>query len=518
MTGSTYDYIIVGGGSAGCVLANRLSADAANSVLLLEAGRSHRHPLVSIPLGYGTTVYSPGFAHQFRSKPDPTTHGRSHLLPRGRLLGGSSSINGMIYIRGQQADYDLWAQQGATGWGWESVAPYFDGPLHIEEARNSFPICEQLIRAGLNTGIPFNDDFNGADQEGIGYYRLTMKNGRRWSAADAYLDPADQRINLTIKTGASVSRVEFDGSRAIGVTTSAGEFRASNEVIVAAGAYASPQLLQVSGIGPQSVLNDLDVTPVAISESVGRNLQDHAGPPMAWRLKDNDDSVNRQLTPLGMLGSVVKYALNRRGPMAMPAASVGLFVKSRADKPRPDLQFHCLPVSGADSDDAEQQQVDPFPGFTMMPYLMHPASRGEVIAQSTDMDEAPAITTNYFEATSDLEAVVDGMKLASKLAETEPFASHVESRIRPMPEADTDAALGEYARAHAHTGYHPVGTCRMGSDPAAVVDPSCRVRGIDGLRVIDASVMPSLISGNTHAATVMIAEKAAHTMLNEIPA
>lgn len=526
----TWDYVIIGGGSAGCVLANRLSADPGTSVLLLEAGGSHRHPLISTPLGYGLTVNSPRFAYQFRSGKDDTTHGRQHQLPRGRVLGGSSSINGMIYIRGQHQDYDNWAQLGATGWDWESVRPYFvgsvsqqhgasewhsdSGPLRIEDNRNQFAACEALIKSGINLGIPRNDDFNGRSQEGIGHYQTTMRGGRRWSAANAYIDPVRQRENLSIKTGIQVDRIAFDGSRAVAVNTSAGDFAARQEIILAAGAYGSPQLLQVSGIGPRHVLETLDVKPVLVHDSVGRNLQDHAGPPMAWRLHRTEDSVNRNLTPSGMIGSLLKYLVTRRGPVSMPAAAVGLFVKSSEDLSRPDLQFHCLPVSGNDSDDASQQQVDPFPGFTMMPYLMHPASRGAVTAISADISVQPHIETNYFQAESDLKAVVSGMRLAERLAQTKPFAALVQSRIRPHADLIAESELEDYARTHAHTGYHPVGTCRMGTDQNAVVDPDCRLTGTENLRVIDASVMPSLISGNTHAATVMIAEKVSDAMIN----
>lgn len=531
MSNSQYDYIIVGGGSAGCVLANRLSADENCSVLLLEAGRSHKHPLIAIPLGYGVTVYSPQFSFQFRSKPDATTHNRTHALPRGRALGGSSSINGMIYIRGQQEDYDLWAQQGATGWDWDSVAPYFrnsvdqargsdkwhatGGPLRVEDSRNHYSVCEQLIKTGENIGFPRNEDFNSESQEGIGYYQSTMKSGLRWSAANGYLDPARHRPNLTIKTSVNVSRIAFDGNQAVGVVTDKGEFTARKEILLASGAYASPQLLQISGIGPAKVLDNIGIEPVQVNENVGQNLQDHAGPPMAWRMQNEADSVNKNLTPLGLIGSVLRYALTRRGVLAMPAAAVGLFVRSRDDKSRPNLQFHCLPVSGADSDDASEQQVDPFPGFTMMPYLMHPESRGSVEAVSTDINEQPEITTNYFENQNDLEAVVSGMRIAQQLADTRPFSDHVVERIRPLPDCASDNDLADYARVHAHTGYHPVGTCRMGSDEGAVVDPECRVRGVNGLRVIDASVMPSLTSGNTHAPVVMVAEKVADGILNK---
>ena len=530
MTETGYDYIIIGGGSAGCVLANRLSSNEDTSILLIESGRSHRNPLISIPIGYGLTANSPDYAYQFRSEPDTTTFNKRHPLPRGKALGGSSSVNGMVYIRGQHADYDQWAQEGATGWDWESVKPYFveavsqqrgvsewhstDGPLRIEDSRNYFPICEMLLQAGEHAGYPRNQDFNGESQEGIGYYQFTMKEGRRWSSANAYLDPAKSRPNLTIRTRERVEYINFDGRRAIGVTTSSGEFQARKEILLAAGAYASPQLLQISGIGPKDVLNSIDVNPILVNEGVGRNLQDHAGPPMAWRLKDAKDSVNRELSPLGMIVSMWKYLVNRRGPLAMPAASVGLFAKSRPDLPRPDLQFHCLPLSGIDTDDG-RQHMDSFPGFTMMPYLMHPRSRGEVRAASRDISASPIITTNYFDASSDLEAVVSGMKIANRLAETRPFAARIESRIRPLPEEISDEALATYARVHAHTGYHPVGTCRMGIDDTAVVDNSCSVHGIEKLRVIDASIMPSLISGNTHATTVMIAEKISAEMLNQ---
>ncbi len=528
-----YDYIIVGGGSAGCVLANRLSHLPSTRVLLLEAGRSHRHPLISIPLGYGSTSASPAFSYQFKSEPDPGTNQRQHHLPRGKCLGGSSSINGMIYIRGQARDFDLWAQAGATGWDWESVKPYFvdsvdqsrgpspwhstHGPLRLEDIKFKLPVCDALIQAGIKMGLPYNEDFNSADQEGIGYYQTTMRNGRRWSAANAYLDSIKNRTNLTIHTQTPIDRIIFDDDRAIGVIAHGQEITATKEVIVCAGAYSSPQLLQVSGVGPKSVLRHLGVNPVVYREQVGENLQDHAGPPMAWRLNHHQDSANKELGALGLIRNAFTYALTRSGVLSMPAAAVGIFARSSDQVGHPDLQFHCLPVSGRDSDEPSQQQVDAFPGFTIMPYLMHPRSRGKVYANSPDAGGDPSIEVNYFADEQDLEAVVSGMRLAQRLVETEPFAAAVCERIRPLADVTTESGYAAYARDHAHTGYHPVGTCRMGSDAEAVVDPHCRVNGTRNLRVVDASVMPSLVSGNTHAATIMIAEKIAAELTQAQP-
>jgi len=528
-----YDYIIVGGGSAGCVLANRLSHLPSTRVLLLEAGRSHRHPLISIPLGYGSTSASPAFSYQFKSEPDPGTNQRQHHLPRGKCLGGSSSINGMIYIRGQARDFDLWAQAGAMGWDWESVKPYFvdsvdqsrgpspwhssHGPLRLEDIKFKLPVCDALIQAGIKMGLPYNEDFNSADQEGIGYYQTTMRNGRRWSAANAYLDSIKNRTNLTIHTQTPIDRIIFDDDRAIGVIAHGQEITATKEVIVSAGAYSSPQLLQVSGVGPKSVLRHLGVNPVVYREQVGENLQDHAGPPMAWRLNHHQDSANKELGALGLIRNAFTYALTRSGVLSMPAAAVGIFARSSDQVGHPDLQFHCLPVSGRDSDEPSQQQVDAFPGFTIMPYLMHPRSRGKVYANSPDAGGDPSIEVNYFADEQDLEAVVSGMRLAQRLVETEPFAAAVCERIRPLADVTTESGYAAYARDHAHTGYHPVGTCRMGSDAEAVVDPHCRVNGTRNLRVVDASVMPSLVSGNTHAATIMIAEKIAAELTQAQP-
>lgn len=526
---SQYDYVIVGGGSAGCVLAARLSEDPSVSVVLLEAGGEHDRFLVNMPLGYGKIIYSPEFSWDMHTEPEPDSGNRTFYLPRGRLLGGSSSINGLLYVRGQHQDYDDWAAGGATGWDWESVKPYFiksedqcrgqdewhgaGGELRVEDARDRYPLEDAIIAAGVAAGLEHNDDFNGATQAGIGRYQATMKGGRRWSTAHAFLDPARSRSNLTVLTGAMVERVEFTDRRATGVALLGNGTRrrvhAKREVLLCAGAYQSPQLLQLSGVGPGQLLQDVGIDVVAESPNVGRNLHDHIGATMSWRLKRRTDSLNYRLRFPNLLLEAFRYMVSKRGVMAMPAASVGIFADSSGGRGRPDLQYHCLPVTG--DIEAEEKggrmDLDPFPGLTMMPNPTRPKSRGSVEVRSPDATVMPEIRMNWFSDPYDMEVLLRGMRIAQRVADAEPLAAYIESRVHPAPDDDSDEAFERFARRHGHVAYHPVGSCRMGSDEKSVVDCDLKVRGVEALRVVDGSVIPTVTSGNTNAPIIMIAEK-----------
>ncbi|MBK7250871.1 MAG: GMC family oxidoreductase N-terminal domain-containing protein [Gammaproteobacteria bacterium] len=526
-----FDYIVVGAGSAGCVLASRLSERPDQRVLLLEAGGSHETALVDMPIGYGKAMYHPRLSWGYLSEPDPGAGGRRHRLPRGRVLGGSSSINGLVYIRGQHADYDAWAAAGATGWNFDEVLPYFlrledqvdlhdewhasGGPLYAGDIPLSNPVSDAIIEAFVAAGIPRNRDFNGARQEGVGFYQCQVKGGRRWSAARAYLDPARRRPNLRILTNAQAARILFSDHRAVGVEYTQGgrrmQARAHAEVLLATGTYGSPQLLMVSGIGPGQHLAELGIECLVDRPEVGANLQDHAGIVLSWRLRPGAASLNPKLRGWGLLREVLKYAATRTGTMTLATAHVGAFIRSTPGVGRPDLQYHALPVSGdVDAElRGEAQKIDRHPGMTFAVCAMRPASRGSVRLAAASAAVPPRIDTGFFRDERDLELTRRGIEWAERVVAQPPLAALVESRTVPPPDLTTrPEEMNAYCRSRPQTLYHPVGTCRMGSDETAVVDPQLRVRGVEGLRVIDASVMPLLTSGNTHAPTVMIAEKA----------
>lgn len=529
------DYVIVGAGSAGCVLANRLSADPANRVILIEAGGNGSSPFVTMPAGYGKTTAEFGHSWHYSSTAEPGIGGRQMLLPRGRGLGGSSNINGLIYVRGQQADYDSWSNLGAIGWSWADVAPYFrraetyagksdelrgdTGPLRVEELRHRDPTNDAVLAAFAEIGVPLNPDYNGAEQTGAFYYQTTMANGRRCSAADAYLRPVMDRANLTVLTDAHCNRVVFEGKRAIGVELECdGESRivsARREVILAAGAYHSPKLLMLSGIGPAQHLVDLGIPVISDCAAVGADLQDHYILPMSWQLNPEAFSYNRELSGARLVWNVLRYFATRQGAMTIPAAQTGAFVKSDPRLDQPDIQFHCLPVSGElDSASANgKPHLSSYPGLTLAPTVLRPESRGHVRLASPDPRAVPEIVHNYLEARADRELSLKAMRMTRMLAEAPSLARLIEREAYPGPAAVDDEALLDYARRTGNTGYHPVGTCRMGLDEAAVTDPQLRVRGVEGLRVIDASVMPRLISGNTNAAAILIGDKGSDLVL-----
>ena len=529
------DFVIVGGGSAGCVLANRLSADPRNHVVLVEAGGNGKSFLLSMPAGFGVTANAPGHSWHYSGHAEPAIHGRRMLLPRGKGLGGSSNINGLLYVRGQQADYNGWSNLGAIGWGWADVAPYFrksegyggggtelrgdEGPLRVEEVSHRNPTNDAIISAFAEIGVPRTADYNGPDQFGAFYYQVTVADGRRCSASDAFLRPVLSRPNLRVVTGAECRRVVFDGHRATGVDVDAPQGRmtitARQEVIVSAGAYHSPKLLLLSGIGPASHLQEMGIPVICNSPQVGMNLQDHYILTMSWRLRSGVYSYNQELSGGRLLWNVLRYLARRDGAMTIPAAQIGAFVKSDPALDRPDIQFHCLPVTG-DLDAAakgKKSALSPWPGLTLGPTVLRPESRGHVRLSSPNPNDVPEIVHNWLVAEEDQRLSVRAMRMARDLVAAPSLAQLVESEPWPGPECRSDQELLDYARGFGNTGYHPVGTCRMGMDDGAVLDPALRVRGVSGLRVVDASVMPRLVSGNTNAAAIMIGEKGADLVL-----
>jgi choline dehydrogenase len=518
------DFIVIGAGSAGCTVAARLSEDAATRVLLLEAGGEDRNRWIHIPLGFGKTFADPSVNWCYETEPDPGAADRRVFWPRGKVLGGSSSINGMVYIRGQAEDFDHWRQLGNTGWSFDDVLPYFrrsehqvrgvdgfhgtGGPLCVSDVAQH-PICEAFIAATTGLGFPRNDDFNGASQDGVGYHQTTTRNGKRCSTAVGYLRPAMQRANLNVVTGALTEKILFEDRRAVGVTFRRhGELctaRAAREVILCGGAVNSPQLLMLSGIGPQEHLAGFGIPVVHHLPGVGQSLQDHYSAAIKLRCKLPITVNDVMLSNARKLKAGLEYYMFHRGPLSMISSPAALFARTRPELASPDVKCSISPFSA----ERPQDGLHRFSGFTMIAYQLRPESRGEIKLKSPDPFDAPAVYPNYLATETDRRTIVAGLKLCRQILATPHMQRFIEAEFQPGSAVESDEELLDYARRRGGTVYHPTSTCKMGSDPTAVVDPELRVYGVDGLRVADASIMPTVVSGNTNAAAIMIGEKAA---------
>ncbi len=524
-----YDYVVVGAGTAGCVLADRLSASGRHSVLLLEAGPKDSYIWIHVPIGYGKTMFHPVYNWGFYTEPEPTMNGRAIYWPRGKGLGGCSSINGLIYIRGQPQDYDAWAAAGNAGWGWSDVLPYFrrlesnsrgesewhgaSGPLACTDIPTKHELIEAIIAGATELGIRRNDDFNGPVQEGIGYYQLNTKNGWRSSTATGYLRPAMRRPNLDVETNALVTGITFDGRRASGIAYRQGgetkHARARGEVLLAAGALQTPQLLMLSGVGAGERLQQHGI-PVRIDlPGVGENLQDHLQLRLIYECT-KPITTNDDLNSFWRSAKIgLQWLLFRGGPLAVGINQGGLFTRALPESKTPDVQFHFATLSA----EMAGAKVHPFSGFTFSVCQLRPTSRGHVRLKSPDPIAAPAMHANYLATDEDRRCALAGVRLARTLAGTSAMRAYVKSEYRPGAAARSDDELLDFCRQWGATIFHPVGTCKMGKDAMAVVDASLRVRGTTGLRVVDASIMPAICSGNTAAPVVMIAEKASDLVL-----
>lgn len=533
----SFDYIIVGAGSAGCVLADRLSANGANRVLLLEAGGDDRRFFVQMPLGYGKTFYDGKVNWMYQAEPDPGLNGQRDYYPRGKLLGGSSSINAMVYIRGHRADYEDWKAAGNAGWGWEDVLPVYlrmedyaegdpalrgrGGPLHVSDlGRQAHALCEPYVKAAEAAGLPFTPDFNGARQEGVGLYQFTIKNGRRLSAARAFLRPAMKRRNLRVETQAQATRVLFSGKRAVGVAyVQRGRTleAKAREVILAGGAINSPQLLQLSGIGPGSLLQRLGIEVVSGNANVGARMQDHHGVNYTWRMKV--PTLNDELRPWwGKLRAGLQYLLTRTGPLSLSINQGGGFFRTHKEMTRPNMQLYMQAFSTLIPKDGERPILnpDPFSGLSLGLSNCRPTSTGEVTITSPDPLAHPRISFNAFSTSSDVEEMLAAVKFLRAIASHDPLKSLMAEELRPGPAVMTDEAMIHDFKQRSGTVYHHSCTCRMGPDPAgSVVDARLRVHGVDGLRVCDASVFPNLIAGNTNAPAMMVGWRGAEIILED---
>ena len=519
------DFIVVGAGSAGCAAAARLSEDPATRVLLLEAGGKDRNRWIHIPLGFGKTFADPTVNWCYETEPDPGAGDRRVFWPRGKVLGGSSSINGMVYIRGQAEDFDHWRQLGNTGWSFDDVLPYFKraehqtrgadafhgtgGPLCVSDVPDRHPICEAFIQSAIELGFSRNDDFNGASQEGVGYHQTTTRKGRRCSTAVGYLRPAMQRPNLRVITEALTEKIIFEGRRAVGVQFRQNgrslSARAAREVILCGGAVNSPQMLMLSGIGPREHLMELGIPVLHHLPGVGQNLQDHYSAAVKLKclmpitVNDVMQSNVRKVT-VGL-----QYMMFKNGPLAMATSPAALFARTRPELASPDIKCSISPFSA----ERPQDGLHPWSGFTMIAYQLRPESRGQIKLKSANPADPPAVYPNYLATDTDQRTIVAGLKLCRQLLANPHLQHFIASEFLPGPAVQSDEELLLYARQRGGTVYHPTSTCKMGQDPMAVVDAELRVHGLEGLRVADASIMPTVVSGNTNAAAIMIGEKLA---------
>ncbi len=535
MATDTFDYVIIGAGSAGSVLANRLSADPRTTVCVLEAGPSDWLPWIHIPAGFIKTFYHPKVNWAYSMEPTEWTGGRSIYAPRGKTLGGSSSINGHVYNRGQRMDFDTWAQFGNRGWGYGDVLPYFrrlerrvgagddtfrgrDGSLTVTDIDWIHPLCEAFIEGAVSLGIPRNPDYNGTTQEGVSYSQRTIYKGRRMSAARAFLHPARSRPNLTVLTHAHATRILLEGKRAVGVAYAKGgrggavtEVRARKEVILSGGTYNSPQLLQLSGIGPPDVLKAHGIEVKHALAGVGENLRDHYAPRFVARVK-NIETINERVRGVKLVGEVAKWVFTRKGILAQSPTLVYCFWRSHPDVANSDLQLTFTPASYREG---VQGELEREPGMTVASWQQRPESKGYVRIRSADPFAKPIIQPNYLAEEGDRRVLLAGMKLARRLMHTKPLEPYFEREDFPGPGVQSDDELLGAAKERGTTTFHPGGSCRMGprTDPTAVVDDQLRVHGLEGLRVVDASVMPTMISANLNASTMMIADKASDMIL-----